>query len=263
MTNDQGVNEIKPLMTRDPNPASEIEDALRSARGEQRNASMRWPKVNTGQLEGVAQDGPGVLDLWKLSPFPMRVGDSRADEIVDILFPGNPWLCVGQSDRRFRTQRRDKWRGRLDAHALIVPSPMTHEMGVTKKGYQSHHSLENTAARRFLIIESDQGQLDQQAAVIWHLGNFGALAAIVFSGNKSVHGWFACNQATDNTLLRFMRYAVSLGADNRMWLRSQFCRIPDGRRSDAKKSAALLMSGVKGVPAGRQALIYLNPEVIS
>lgn len=139
---------------------------------------------------------------------------------------------------------------------------MISETGLTKSGHRSFHALDNTASRRFLIIEADCGPLDQQAAVIWHLAKLGPLAAVVFSGSKSLHGWFFCERTPEDMLLKFMRYAVSLGADKRRWLRSQFCRMPDGRRSDAKTSTALSSCGLYGIAAGRQALLYFNPEVI-
>jgi hypothetical protein len=262
MSDDQAAQEIEALITRSPNPQTEIKDALRAARGERRSPSTLWPQVNEEQIEAITQDGIRVLDLWMASPVPMQIGDSRTEEIIDCLFPGNPWLCVGQSNRLFQTQRRENWRARLDAYSLIVPSPMTNETGLTKGGRQSFHSLDNTGPRRFLIIEADRGPLDQQAAVIWHLAKFGPLAAVVFSGSKSLHGWFFCERIPDEKLLRFMRYAVSLAADKRMWIRSQFCRIPDGRRSDGKTSTALSSCGLLGIPPGRQALLYFNPEVI-
>jgi hypothetical protein len=250
MTDDNAVEIIEALMTRNPNPPSEIEDALRSARGQRGSPNLLWPQVNDEQIEAIARDGTGVLDLWESSPLPMQIGKSRADEVIDCLFPGNPLLCVGQTNHVFRTQRRENWRGRLDAYSLIVPSPMTSETGLTKNGRESCHTLDNTGPRRFLIIEADRGSLDEQAAVIGHLASYAPLAAVVFSGSKSLHGWFACQRASEDTLLRFMRYAVSLGADKRMWLRSQFCRMPDGRRSDGKSSTALSSCGLYGIPAG-------------
>jgi hypothetical protein len=258
----QAVEEIEAMMTRLPNPPTEIEDALRAARGERRSPSIPWPQVNEEQIEAIVQDGMRVLDFWQASPFEIHTGENRAEDVIDILFPGNPWLCVGQSARAFRTQRREQWRGQLDKYALIVPSPMTNKTGLTKNGRESCHSLDNTGRRRFLIIEADRGDLDQQAAVIRHLESYAPLAAVVFSGSRSLHGWFVCKGASEEKLLRFMRYAVSLGADKRMWLRSQFCRMPDGRRFDCKTSTALSSCGLNGIPAGQQALLYLNPDVI-
>ena len=262
MTNEQAVEAIEPMMTRNPNPSSEIEDALNAARGERSGPSVLWPQINDEQVEAISQNGMRILDFWEASPFPMRADEGRAEDAIDVLFPGNPWLCVGQSARVFRTQRRKEWRGQLDKYPLIVPSPMTTEIGLTKSGRKSFHSLDNTGPRRFLIIEADRGDLDQQAAVIAHLGGYAPLAAVVFSGSRSLHGWFFCKRTSEGKLLKFMRYAVSLGADPRMWLRSQFCRIPDGRRFDGKSSVALSLCGLNGIPAGRQALIYLDPKVI-
>jgi hypothetical protein len=262
MTDDQAIEAIEAMMTRLPNPPTEIEDALRAARGGRSHPSLRWPLVNDEQIEAIVQDGMRVLDFWQASPFELHAGENQAEEAIDILFPHNPWLCVGQSARVFRTQRREKWRGQLDNYALIVPSPMTSETGLTKNGRKSCHTLDNTGPRRFLIIEADRGDLDQQAAVIGHLESYAPLAAVVFSGSKSLHGWFVCKGASEDTLLRFMRYAASLGADKRMWLRSQFCRMPDGRRSDCKSITALSSCGLVGIPTGRQALIYLNPHVV-
>jgi hypothetical protein len=262
LSDEQAVEIIEPLMTRAPNPPSEIEDALKSARGERRGPSLLWPQVNDEQVEAIAQNGMKVLDFWQASPFEMQKGESRAEDVIDILFPSNPWLCVGRSARLFRTQQREKWRGQLHRYALIVPSPMTGQTGLTKRGRPSCHTLNNTGPRRFLIIEADRGSLDRQAAVIDHLATYAPLAAVVFSGSKSLHGWFVCKGASEDKLLKFMQHAVSLGADSKMWLRSQFCRTPDGHRYDGKNSQALSLCGLDGIPAGRQALIYLDPKVI-
>jgi hypothetical protein len=261
MSDDEAVEEIETLMTRSPNPPSEIQDALRSARGERTSRSVLWPQVNGEQIEAIARDDVGVLDLWK-SWRRLRSAESCTEEIIDRLFPGNPWLCVGQSNQSFSTRRREDWRGHLSAYSLIVPSPMSSQTGLTKGGRQSCHSLANTGPRRFLIIEADRGGLHQQAAVIWHLAKIAPLAAVVFSGGKSLHGWFFCQETSEEQLLKFMRYAVSLGADKRMWLHSQFCRMPDGRRCDAKSSDALKLCGWDGVPQGRQAMLYFNPQAL-
>ena len=50
----------------------------------------------------------------------------------------------------------------------------------------------------------------------------------------------------DEALARFMRYAVSIGADPATWTRSQFVRIPGGRRNNGKK----------------QEVLYFRPELL-
>lgn len=261
ISDDQAKQIIEPLMTRPPNPSTEIEDALRNARGERSQPTIKWPEPNVEQIEAIARDNPGVLDLWR-SRSRLRTQDSQAETIIDRLFPGNPWLCVGRSNAIFGTRKREDWRGHLHRFSLIVPSPMISETGITKDGRPSYHCLANTGPRRFLILEADRGGLQQQAAIIWHLAKIAPLALVVFSGSKSLHGWFYCEGQPEDSVLKFMKLAVSLGADKRMWLRSQFCRMPDARRSDDKSSDALIRCGWNDVPTGRQAMLYFNPQAI-
>jgi hypothetical protein len=253
---------IEELMTRPPKPHSEVEDALRSARGE-RKPGPRWTPALPNRIAEVAKAGPLLRDLVSRSPQLIQPGQcSKTEEYIDALFPGDPWLCVGKTDSRFFTARRASWRGLLAQQALIVPSPMSSEKGRTKQGKLSYHSENNTGARRFLVVEFDRGSLDEQAALIWHLAQSAPLALVVFSGSKSAHSWFFCEGQPEDRLTRFFDYATSLGADPKTWSRSQFVRMPDGTRTDGKTSEALAAAGIQNVPKGRQAVLYFNPGVI-
>jgi len=68
------------------------------------------------------------------------------------------------------------------------------------------------------------------AALLLHLGGFAALVCALYSGNKSLHGWFLVDGLPEEKVLKFFRYAVSLGADRATWTRSQLVRMPDGLR---------------------------------
>src|SRR5262249_19403950 len=162
---------------------------------------------NSEQIEAIGRDNAGVLESWQAQQLPSE--ERNTEKIIDRLFPGNPWLCVAQSKDSFRTLRREHLRGSLSAYSLIVPSPIDSQKGITKSGRKSYHSLANTGPRRFVIIEADCGGLDQQAAVIWHLAKYAPLAAVVFSGSKSLHAWFYCKGTSEEQLSKFMRYAVS------------------------------------------------------
>jgi len=129
---------------------------------------------------------------------------------------------------------------------LIVPSPMSTRTGRTQDGKESEHSLDNTGARRFLVIEQDGGHADEQSAVLLHLAERGPLALAVHSGRKSIHGWFVAVGQSQDGLRRFMRYAVNLGADRATWTRSQFVRMPGGTRNNGD----------------RQTVYFFNPEVV-
>jgi hypothetical protein len=205
-----------------------------------------WPRINTEQREAITATGLGLVEAWEVSPVRFEDKKSRAEEIIDVLFPGNPLLCVGQSSYDFSTCPRQEWRGRLAKKQLIVPSPMSATTGTTKDGRLSEHSLANTGPRRFLIIEQDMESADEQAAVLLHLAERWPLALAVHSGGKSLHGWFYCHGQSEDRLRRFMRYAVVLGADPATWTRSQFVRMPDGTRENGE----------------RQTVYFFNPAVI-
>ena len=206
----------------------------------------RWPMVNKEQVEAICRGGTRLADLKDMSPTKWDDGKPHTEEIIDIIFPGNPLLCVGQSKYKFNTMHREAWRGLLSARQFIVPSPMTAVYGITKDGKKSKHTLDNTGPRRFLVIEFDNGTFDQHAALLLHLAKFAPLVMAVHSGGRSLHGWVYCAGREEKLWLRFMRYAVSLGADQATWTKSQFVRLPDGWRDNGK----------------RQEVIYFNPSKI-
>jgi hypothetical protein len=216
-------------------------------------------------IETVANAGKGLADLWEASPIRLDSNDPRTDELIDILFPGNPFLCCGWSRHRFDTPPRNRWY-RLHDLQFIVPNPMTAPRGLTRQGRLSAHALSNTGRREFLDVEFDfdashsakearlferlawQGRdvRDLCAALLLHLAEKAPLALAVYSGRKSLHGWFYCAGIREETVSQFFRYAVSLGADRAYWNRSQFARMPDGRRDNGK----------------RQTVYFFNPRVV-
>lgn len=105
-------------------------------------------------VEAVASGGNGLVDLWEASPMRLDSNAPRTDEIIDILFPGNPLLCCGWNRHRFDTRPRNRWY-KLDDLQFIVPNPMTTPRGLTQRRTLSAHALSNTGARRFLIVEFD------------------------------------------------------------------------------------------------------------
>jgi hypothetical protein len=261
MSNEEAIEKITALASREPRP-NEIEDALAAARGGRRSSAPRWSKPNPALMARVAKDGRTLSDLIARSPHPIWLGQRRqTEEILDALFPGNPLLCLGASKEKAFTAPREAFRGMESQFCLIVPSPMSAKEGRNKKGEISSRCLANTGPRRFIIIEFDHAPLDQQTALLLHLASYAPLALVVFSGKRSIHGWFFCEGQPEDKLKRFFDYAVSLGADDALWTRCQFSRLPDGIRPGAT-GEALDAVGVTRVQAGRQAVLYFNPEVI-
>jgi hypothetical protein len=255
---------IEELLTREPKQ-DEIERALRNARGERKSSSPRWPSVFPSLVDKVVRKSDvGVRQLIERSPEPIRLDQPGKTEIwTDLLFPGNPLLCFAASKSKFCTATREEFRERLGSYSLVVPSPMIARSGLTKEGRLSAHAESNTGPRRYLIVEFDnEPSLNRQAALHWHLASIWPLAAVVFSGNKSLQGWFYCQgepEGPEGRLAKFFYYAVSLGADRAAWGRSQFMRVPDGVRNDNKITDAL---APYGAPLRRQGVLYFNSEVV-
>ena len=254
---DEAERLIAAGMTRAPQPG-EIQSAVRSAYGSPAHTGRRhhpntapptpkWLAVNQEQRQAIVASGIGLADLWEMSPIRLDPDTRHTEWAIDQLFPGDPLLCVGASMSRFTTQPREQLRGSLSGLALIVPSPMRARRGKVKDGTrESAHTLDNTGPRRFLICEFDWGTRDEQAGLLLHLSQRAPMAMALTSGGKSLHGWFAVHDRTDDDVLRFFRYAVSIGADRACWTRSQFVRMPDGTRDSG----------------ARQTVYFFNPEAL-
>jgi hypothetical protein len=118
--------------------------------------------------------------------------------------------------------------------------------GISKEGKVSKRCLDNTGPRRHLVVEFDSGTLDSQAARMLHLAQFAPLGVALHSGSKSLHGWFQVVGFSEKKVLKFFRYAVSIGADYRTWSPCQMVRIPDGLHKNGC----------------RQTVFYFNPKLI-
>jgi hypothetical protein len=238
----------------------------------QPQSGPKWPARSLEQIDAFVRAGPGLYNLWESSPVRFGDSESHAEEIIDVLFPGNPLLCVAKTEYQFATRWRETWRGRLSGLPLIVANPMVTVKGKAQHGGVSEHSLDATAARVYLVIEFDFARLDNNgqptvfgplidswqrdgiqitdacAALLWHLAAELPLVLAVHSGNKSLHGWYrAFDRNEQKDLWPFMRYAYSLGADHVTWSRSQFVRLPDGRRENGAQQVTYYLNAANAV----------------
>ena len=115
-------------------------------------------------IKKITSRPTSVASLFELSPMPVEDYDS--EKIIDYLFPENPLICCGVSSRTFATRHREDWRGKLEKMQLIVPNPMSSKYGKTQTGKESMHTMENTGARTYLIVEFDEGSHDDHAALL-------------------------------------------------------------------------------------------------
>lgn len=157
-------------------------------------------------------------------------------------------LCIGKTSYEFRTVRlHDIPQNNQDLHLceFINPSPMSSYAGLTESGDWSEHAKANTGPRVYGVIEFDSGEPHEHAAILKYLGTKLRLVMMVFSGGKSLHGWFKTTHATEKILEGFYQEAVSLGADSKMFSPTQFSRLPMGWNARTHKT---------------QRVIYFNPN---
>jgi hypothetical protein len=194
------------------------------------SSTLNFPSFDPDRRAGVL-GGRGLADLEASSPVQCSPESPTAAGVLRALFPDPTMLlCLGPDPRRARTRLRDEWLPHAASHALIVPSPMTEERGITQSGRMSHRALSNTGPRRYLVVEQDRGSIDEQAAVILHLAEYAPLTLACSSGGKSIHAWFFVADESEEILRDFFTYAVALGADPQLWVRCQLARLPGGLR---------------------------------
>ena len=141
-------------------------------------------------------------------------------------------VCIGLGVAKFETAPMDAYLGQLRMWEFVVPNAMSALEGKRKSdGELSAHTLDNTGPRQNIVVEFDDGATpDEQAARHIWLSEFRDLRMVVFSGSKSLHGWYrATDEASDR---KFMEEAVRLGGDPKTWLKSQFVRMPNGQREN-------------------------------
>jgi hypothetical protein len=204
------------------------------------SSRLAWPKANAVQIDAIVRQSGCLVDLWELSPVRIEDNAAHTEATIDRLFPEDALICCGKTQFDFDTRPRNAWRGEISDLQFIVPSPMSDILGRTKDNRPSKRSLTNTGPRRFLVCEFDHGGTDQHAALLLHLGSLAPLVCVVHSGDNSLHGWFLVADQPDDRVLRFFRYAVSLGADPRTWMRCQFVRMPDGTGNGGRQTIYFL-----------------------
>jgi hypothetical protein len=245
----------------------EIKDATRGALKLDPNAprSHKWPARKDAAIAEILKAGINEAKLTASSPDQFT---GNAGEMLALLFPHDPLLCIGFHIDEFYTEKRSQWDFRWRRPQFIVPSPMVAKTGRTQSGKVSAKTNDNTGDRRFLVVEFDfvpaekpddalllawgerfgiETTRDMCAALANQLASKAPLALVVWSGNRSLHCWFPVNGVEEAAVRAFFSLACELGADPATWTPSQFVRIPCGW--NRKKGQC-------------QGVIYFNPSVL-
>jgi hypothetical protein len=142
----------------------------------------------------------------------------------------NYTLCLAAEVNLPKAQPLRDWQEHSSSAQWVVPNPFL-RCG-EGKGVKTD---ENAGERIWLIIEFDQGKLEDQAKLLLWLNRIDAefeLAMIVYSGGKSLHGWFSCvDKSEHREIFNFFRRATALGCDRSMRSSVQYTRMPLGMNS--------------------------------
>jgi hypothetical protein len=236
--------------------------------------------VDLEEIHAIARHGP-TLAQYRVSS-PQRLYDNPQRQTAAVLqdwsrYCGedDPLVCFGADDR-FWTRPLNAVKNLLYVHAQIVPSPMRAMRALTQAGTLSEHSKAGTGDRAFLVLEFDFSKatpkgkptvwgplleqceaegitaLDIQAALLAYLERERPLWMTVFSGGKSLQGWFPCRGEDEEKLHAwFNTSALRLGACSSTWCVSQFVRMPDGTRAPNREGKSV-----------RQSIEYYDPSVL-
>ena len=169
--------------------------------------------------------------------------------MLSLLYGGDPYLCIGRLCHDFATRKLSEWR-QLDLtnHERLCPNPFNAPFFTKPDGSTSFKCNELVSHRKFIVIEFDDATLDQQATRIGWLSNRFPLCLCLFSGSKSLHGYFRADHASLPRLRLFFEQALSLGADRMMWTKSQFSRLPGGlnHKTGQKQEVFFIHAGNAG-----------------
>jgi hypothetical protein len=192
-----------------------------------------WPPPDPQKRARLVSEGFCLYDLWELSPWKPTDSAQYTHFLLERLFPGDPLLCIGHTMSHFDTRPLSQW-SELQRAQFLVPSPMRAQRGMKRDGSgESAHTLDNTGPRRFLVVDFDDHHgLNTHAAAAWFLAEKLPLALVLHSGGKGLHAWFLAEGRSESELRAFFSLAVECGGDPVLWGRSQFVRMPDGRREN-------------------------------
>lgn len=196
-----------------------------------------WPQACDAERQ-MLYSYPSLFD-------PEEGTDLGPADVLPSLFPNDPLVCVGWDVNRFSTLPLSALLPNASRAPFVVANPMTAEHAPNG----SVRSLANATPRhlrRHLVVEFDTGESrEEQAAVLSSLHTPAMpLVLAVWSGGKSIHGWFDVSGANPAHHVALFALAAHLGADETLFDMSKLVRMPGGTRST-------------GQP---QTILYFNPK---
>lgn len=198
-------------------------------------------------------------DTTKLPPWPMKHHAERAkrfdhpsmfdpnaptdvstSDVLRTLYAPDDIICVGWKVWQYSTMPAKEFFLTAKNAEYIVANTMTAELSAAGSK-RSKAIASPPEKRKFAIVEFDTNDTrEQQAAVLSSLhAPSHPLALAVWSGGKSIHGWFNVSGLSPYLKLRFYRFAAWLGADESLYDMAKLVRMPGGRRSNGNEQHIL------------------------
>ena len=194
-------------------------------------AAIRWPTPND-DARRARYAHPLLFD-------PDEGTDLTPADVLPALFPNDPLICVGWAVNRFSTLPLSALLPNAHLAPYVVANPMISE----RSPNGSARSLANASPRsqrRHLVVEFDTGDSrEEQAAVLSSLSTPAMpLVLAVWSGGKSIHGWFDVS-ASPSAQIALFALAAHLGADESLFDMSKLVRMPGGTRQSGECQTVL------------------------
>lgn len=210
-------------------------------------------------LDHILARGAGFTleRLGEASPVPITWGPERdAVEVLERLYEPDDKLFIGEKYGKGAGCVRcaSEWIARLrrgdPVPPHVIPNPLTGELGRTKKDEESYRADDCVARFRFAVIEFDETPRDQQ--ILFWAGAKLPVAALIFSGSKSIHGWVRIDAANAEDWTRRVEHKLfdlltPLGADRTCKNEARLSRMPGHFRGEKNQWQRLLYLA----PAGR------------
>lgn len=222
----RAANVVSDRIVPDRELTSAIDCAASYLAGDLRLEGVRWPQkeeVYFGEVVTANWSVAGeLIEAARVRP------NASALDMLNQIYPADALLCVGFEARVFATGSIPEIANWLNVRSIefITPSPASKREGITKEGRTSPHCEDATGPKLFQVIEFDSGDPRQHVACHLHLARQMPLMMLVYSGGKSVHGWYRV--LPDADLRAFFYDASLLGGDHVMWSKAQFSRMPEG-----------------------------------
>ena len=152
-------------------------------------------------------------------------------EVILRLFPENRYMMLTtRRDGKHLIKLRDVWL----SHSYRGGPANIDTCSFVSQNYCCRNDVDGTChaafegiERRWLVIEADQGTLEQQ---FWlHQQLDPAPACVCWSGGRSLHGWYFVEGWSLQKCYDLFAQAISLGvSDAQTWLRCTQARLPGG-----------------------------------